>query len=125
MQRNGGIGFIKIYMTLKMRDNMEEWKEIKPWEEALRSEDREYTNTEAEQAVNMQRVLGSALDRKLEIMAAKLEIINYVKAKCERDIELVKRWISSDSIAASLMLSCQGMLLFLKNLEQEIKAELK
>ena len=104
---------------------MEEWKEIKPWEEALRSEDREYTNTEAEQAVNMQRVLGSALDRKLEIMAAKLEIINYVKAKCERDIELVKRWISSDSIAASLMLSCQGMLLFLKNLEQEIKAELK
>lgn len=109
-------------------ENAEEkaaWKEIKPWEEAPKSEDREYANTESEQAQRMEGHLGRELNRKLEIMAAKLEVINEVRAKCEVDIEIAKRWISSDNIAASINLSCQGMLLFVKNLEQEIKAELK
>ena len=88
-----------------------EEEEIKPWEEAPRAEDRQPYDCGKEQAQRMESALGPELNRKLEIMAAKLEVIEKIIRAC---CYLKKENIPIADISK-----------ILDNLEQEIKAELK
>ena len=82
-------------------------------EEALKAEDREYSNPDREQAQRMEVGLGPELNRKLEIMAAKLEVINKVRDIC------------NDEIVLAGYMGVKKLMKILDSVEQEIKAELK
>lgn len=100
------------WRDIPSRPREEEWEEIKPWEEVNVADDREYANTEAEQAQRMEGFIGPELNRRLEIAAAKLEVIEEFKQRYNRQ-RLDTAFIGVDRIMD-----------LLSTLEQEVKGEL-
>lgn len=100
---------------------------MEEWEEALIATSRPVKSSYCftkEQSERMKSFLGPELDKTLDIMTAKLEVIEKIWAKCNREIENTKEQANSFIEERFKISSILLIVDYLNQLTKEIKNEM-